>query len=464
MSKKKSKRANGEGTFYQLDNHSWVHQITLGFKEDGKPNRKSFKGQTRAECIEKKEAYLAALKHDQDAQESEAQARLREMEQAARLGHSVESEILFSEAFPAWLALYKAPPIKKPTTYGAYQDTYEIHFKPFFGVRKLCDITQDVVQEYYQGLQADGARRDGKPGGLSPKTIRNYHMLLKDFFDYAKKKFKLSDNPTEDTQRPEVHTPPMRVLSQEEMVIFIQEVMRETQRVAILFDLLTGLRKGELLALEMDDLNLATQSIKVQRNLTRVNTRALNLQDPNVKIIHYNEAHKTQLIVQNTPKTKTSCREIPLSDGLCELLVRHIFTMQHSEWPNPNNLLFPSSTGTYVDPKSFEIRLNAVSKRCEIKKVNPHALRHTFATRLVEEDVPLGTVKDLLGHASITTTQIYTHKNTELEREAVTGVTGYLDIEKLAEAKRLNGAKKQMKFASLALPDFSQQGKCRGNR
>jgi hypothetical protein len=55
-----------------------------------------------------------------------------------------------------------------------------------------------------------------------------------------------------------------------------------------------------------------------------------------------------------------------------ELLLRHLFTLQHSNWPNPDNLLFPSKTGTYIAPKSFEIRLAAVSKRCEIKRVNPN--------------------------------------------------------------------------------------------
>lgn len=104
--------------------------------------------------------------------------------------------------------------------------------------------------------------------------------------------------------------------------------MKETQRVAILTGLFLGLRVGELLSL----------------------------------------------------KAKTSNRTIAISDGLCELLVRHLFTLQNTTWPNPENLLFPSTAGTYIDPKSYEIRLSAVSKRCEIKKVNPRALRHMCAS------------------------------------------------------------------------------------
>ena len=178
----------------------------------------------------------------------------------------------------------------------------------------------------------------------------------------------------------------------------------------------------------------------------------------------YDPSKKTHLIVQKTPKTKTSNREIAISDGLCELLVRHLYTLANSSWPNPNNLLFPSRAGTYIDPKSFEIRLNAISKRCEIKKVNPHALRHTLATRLVEERMPLNIVQGILGHAAIETTRKYLHKNTDIEREAITSMTDYLSSDKLENAPRLNGTKKRAKFAGIPLPDFSQQEKAKANQ
>ena len=156
--------------------------------------------------------------------------------------------------------------------------------------------------------------------------------------------------------------------------------MKETQRVAILTGLFLGLRVGELLSLKIFDLKLKEQTISVNKNLIRVKTEAISLDNPNIKVLDYNPEKKAHLIAQNTPKTKTSNRTIAISDGLCELLVRHLFTLQNTTWPNPENLLFPSTAGTYIDPKSYEIRLSAVSKRCEIKKVNPRALRHMCAS------------------------------------------------------------------------------------
>lgn len=375
----------------------------------------------------------------------------------AKLGHPIESEILFSEAFPQWLDLYKAPPTRKPSTYASYLDTYRIHFAEAFGNLPLYQITQDVVQDYYQRKQKSGSRADGRKGGLSAKTIQNQHMLLKDFFAYAMRKYRLPCNPTIDTARPTVITPEMRVLSPSEMQVFIEEVMRETQRVAILTTLFVGFRVGEVLALKISDLNMERQTLTVNKNLIRVPTTAISPDNPNIQILNYDPKKKTHLIIQNTPKTSTSNREIAISDGLCELLIRHLFTLANSTWPNPDGLLFPSKAGTHLDPKSFEIRLAAVSKRCEIRKVNPHALRHTLATRLVEDKVPLNIVQGILGHSSIETTRKYLHKNEDIEREAIATMSNYLSIDRMNAAPKLNGTGPRARFADIPLPVFSQK-------
>ena len=80
-----------------------------------------------------------------------------------------------------WLKLYKSTPTRKPSTYASYLATYETHFADAFGEMPLYKVTQDVVQDYYQKKQLTGTRKDGKSSGLSPKTIRNHHMILKDF-------------------------------------------------------------------------------------------------------------------------------------------------------------------------------------------------------------------------------------------------------------------------------------------
>ena len=135
------RRSNGEGSFWQLPDRTWVYQITIGRKEDGTLQRKSFKGRTKAICKERKEEWLAqqeaAQKQAEEAQEAAANREALE----ARLGHTLESEILFEDAFLEWLKLYKSPPTRKPSTYASYLATYNIHFSPAFGQMPLYAIT-----------------------------------------------------------------------------------------------------------------------------------------------------------------------------------------------------------------------------------------------------------------------------------------------------------------------------------
>jgi integrase len=355
-----------------------------------------------------------------------------------------------------WLKLFKSPPTKKATTYSGYLDVYEDHFAEYFGEMMLFEITQEVVQEYYNKKQKNGGRKDGREGGLSAKTIRNQHMLLKDFFTYAVRKYKLQENPTLETDRPEVYFPKRRVLTQDEMRIFLQEVINETQRTAILVDMFTGLRVGELLALEVGDIDVKMQTVEICRNIARVKTESADPNNPQIKILNYDPQKKTHLIVQETPKTKTSNRTMPLSDDVFMLVAKHLYFLEQSNWPNPHNLLFPSIKGTYIDPKSYEKRLDAVSKRCEIRKVNPHALRHTFATRLIEEKVAITTVQELLGHASVTTTQRYITTMIEEKRNAVESVSVYLNPVKPEEGKEPNRSRMRLRFEDVRLPFWLQ--------
>jgi len=85
-------------------------------------------------------------------------------------------------------------------------------------------------------------------------------------------------------------------------------------------------------------------------------------------------------------------------------------------------------------------------------------LRHTFATRLVEQKVPLTTVMELMGHSAVSTTQRYVEVLKEEKRSAIEGLSGFLRPESLFSATRLNGAKARMKFEDVRLPSWLQTG------
>ena len=400
-----SRKSNGEGTLYQREDGTWVYQVSVT-NERGEPIRKSFTGKTKKVVKDKYKLF----KEEQE-----------QLKKKIALGLSIVADdvakqnISLSQWVFDWVQVYKKPPVVKETTYASYMQIWEKYVHPFFGKHPLASITNQEIQLFYNHLLTNG-RNDGKEGGLSPKTVRNIHTMLKSALQMAVGKIILK-NPTEDTSRPSVHEKDMRVLTLEEMEIFIKEVYAERLRAAIFISLFTGIRMGELLALTWDDVDFKKRTIRINKDYVRVT-------------VYDEQGNKngTKLIVQETPKSKKSNRIMPLQEDLFQLLVLHLQVQQSSRRPNPLNLVFPSKVGTHTDPRTYQKRMAAISKRCEIQHVNVHALRHTFATRLVEQQVPLRIIQELLGHSSITTTMRYTHALQEEKEKAVSSMSVFLNL------------------------------------
>ena len=195
---------------------------------------------------------------------------------------------------------------------------------------RLLDVDEEAMQRFYTYKSTQG-RADGKEGGLSPKSIQNLHIVLHAALSKAVRLGKIPSDPSAETVRPKVSEPEMRVLGKEEMQLFLSEILKETQRTAMLMDLFTGLRLGELLALYFEDVDYERQGLHIRRNIARFKTY-----DPDPA------APKTKLIIQDTLKSGRKKLFVPLMDDLFDILTRHIFKLENSDWPNPDRLLFPS--------------------------------------------------------------------------------------------------------------------------
>jgi excisionase family DNA binding protein len=217
--------------------------------------------------------------------------------------------------------------------------------------------------------------------GISRARVNRNLALLKKMFNLAMDWGYLKENPVRKVRLfSEKDNLKERILSAEEEKKLL-EVSSEHLRPIIITALCTGMRRGEILSLRWSQVDLSRRTIRAD-------------------------------------KTKSGrIRIIPINDTLLEGLSR-----LKKDQKSDHVFLYPKTGKPMSDIKTA---FNAATRRAGIKGLRFHDLRHTFASRLVEKGVDLITVKDLLGHYSVTVTQRYTHSNSEQKRRAVDSLLSY---------------------------------------
>jgi integrase len=195
----------------------------------------------------------------------------------------------------------------------------------------------------------------------------------------------VSDNPCRRVDKPrrEGGDPDIRFLDAEELDALLRESgagpLGETDRTLFLTGAMTGLRRGELLALRWRDVDWLAGRVRVRRSIVR-----------------------GQL---GTPKSKRSSRSVPLADRVAAELERHF---QCSRFRDDDDLVFCNPEhGTPLDASKVRKRFKEALKRAGVRDVRFHDLRHTFGTRMAAAGVPIRTLQEWMGHRSSQTTEVY---------------------------------------------------------
>lgn len=163
----------------------------------------------------------------------------------------------------------------------------------------------------------------------------------------------------------------------------------------ILLSLYTGLRLGEVLALKWKNIDIKNKLIYIDKSVGSIS-----------------QNHKT-LTIESSPKTQSSIREIPISKKLLDLIK---VLRQNSK----SDYVITSHNGKQIQPRAYQKSFENLLKKLHIKHYGFHALRHTFATRLLENGVDIKTISELLGHSSPTITlNRYVHTNLQNKRKAM---------------------------------------------
>lgn len=389
------KKGNNEGSIYKDKQGRWRGQVTLP-SVDGKVHRKYFYGKTRKEVADK----VAEL-----------------MRQINSNTYIEPSKVTLYEWLCEWLEIYCKPELRI-TTYVNYELYIEKHIKDTLGGYKLTALTTAIFQQYYN-YKSENGRLDGA-GGLSPKTLRNLHNMLHKALEQAVNLDMISKNPVTYAVLPKSQKKEMRYFTESEQRKLQEVIKGHRLEMPILLALYTGVRQGELLGLRWDNvhINLSGQSyIKIVETVYRIKNYGGG-----------NEG-KTSLII-NKPKTRHSVRTIPLLPDIAKKL--YDYKMRQAEYLSANGYpyigyVFTTTIGTIMEPRDLQRDFKKILVQNDMRVINVHGLRHTFATRALESGMSPKTLSKILGHSSVGfTLDTYAHVTEELKTEEMAGMNNFL--------------------------------------
>lgn len=368
------KRANGEGSIRKRKDGRWEGRYTAGRDPTtGKPIYKNVLGKTQAETKEK-------LK--------------KAIERTKELDVGKAGKYTVGQWMDVWFENYAKVKVR-PSSHQTYHGYIENHIKPNIGSVPLTKLISLDLQKLYKDLLKSGRvkRTESKaqPKGLSAKTVRNIHQIISSALQLAKEQKLILDNPAEGCALPKQEHREMKVLPAEQLNSFLREAKESGVFELYYTELATGLRRGELLGLKWEDIDLETGSLRVRRQIARINKE----------------------VVEAPLKTKNAYRTLALSADAVDVLKEQRKKVGNSPW------VFPSPTGGPISPDSVLHMLHRILKRAGLPKVRFHDLRHTFATLALQNGVDIKTVSGMLGHYSAGfTLDTYTHVTTSAQKEA----------------------------------------------
>ena len=293
------------------------------------------------------------------------------------------------EIAAAW-KVYKRPYVKQ-STMAAYVLILENHILPAFGEND--SLPEQRVQAFVlQKIES----------GLGVKSVKDILIVLKMVMKFGVKNEWMNyyewdiKYPTSSANK-ELEV--LSVSNHKKILNHIQSHFTFTG-LGIYISLSTGLRIGEICALKWSDINVTDSTITVSRTIERI------------YLIEGEKKH-TELVI-STPKTKNSCREIPMSKELLAM-IKPLKKVVNDDFYVLTNDEHPT------EPRTYRNYYNGLMTKLDIPKLKYHGLRHSFATRCIEAGCDYKTVSVLLGHSNISTTlNLYGHPNMEQKKRCIT--------------------------------------------
>lgn len=388
------RRANGEGTVTKRADGRYQAAAYV-YRPDGTRMRRFVYGKSREDVASK----------------------LTQIQEMTRQGiPAASSTMAFGDYLTYWLSAI-APQRLKPATLASYEGFTRLYISPALGKKRLNRLSPADVRRFLAEFKsaclcclrgADKERPEEKRSCCavgrccerrpSARTVQYVHAVVRSALQQAVREELIVRNVARIVETPTVEHQEVRPLDSGEVKLLLKAT--RTHRLHALWVLLisTGLRRGEVLALAWSDVDLAAGTLRVRRNVQRIHRE----------------------LVFGTPKTARSVRTVSLPRRAVQALMEHRETQDRerkiagAKWKpapgQPSGLIFTTSTGRVIDPRSLNRMLTILCRDAKIRRVRVHDLRHTCASLLLAQGVDARTIMETLGHSTITMTlDTYAH-------------------------------------------------------
>lgn len=367
------------GQIVSRGRRSWLVRVFLG--RDRETRRRRYHNRTVHGSARRAQEYLTKALRERD------------------LGRGLEgSEITLNEFFDRWLNTAAKPKLREKS-YRSYESLLRRYIRPSIGERVLSAITPLDLQSAYQQLS---------DRGLSPRTIRYTHSVLRAAMRQAMRWRLLLQDPTDGAQLPRLGRREMRVLSAEQSRTFLEAVLRTHYGSVFALALTTGMRPSEYLGLKWQDVDWERGTVSVVRTLEKVKGSwrfADTKRDRSRRVIKLQE-RVLQMLKGLQARTSQRCKH---------------------DSPDAADLVFTTANGQPINSDKLAQRFKAILRQQGLPSIRLYDLRHTAATLALSAGVPPKVVAEQLGHASAAfTLDVYSHLLAHMQQEAAARVEGLL--------------------------------------
>ncbi len=319
---------------------------------------------------------------------SEVKQKLREAEHG---NNKFSSKKTFGFIVERWLIINRNR--LKRSTLHKYEYLIDSHIMPFLKDKNVNDIDTVYLNKFVDEKLKNGRLNGG--GELSKSYVRSIILIINSVMTYAVQEGWRSPLRTP-IYKPSADNKELKILDVSKQIELEQKLKNrcDLTSLGILITLHTGLRIGEVCALKWDNIDFKNRIIHIRSTVSRAKKE---------------DSENGSTLIIDTPKTKTSIRDIPFSYDLYDTLL-NARSFSKSAY-------VISDKESFVSPRTFEYRYHGIMKKLKMPDINYHALRHSFATHCVERGVDIKSLSEILGHSNVSITlNTYVHSSMELKR------------------------------------------------